>query len=153
MGVSINYIYCALQFRYLAARILQPEMVLFQIRPFPGWEITLEDFGKLPQTDKDQLLAKYEALSEEDKALLELKQADRTKMEGSEFSVPGDLVFMVRETLVPTVQTFTRRGRDVEELTSWFARTNRFQLLARLKQYYLVESVSRAIDYRLNFIK
>ena len=92
MGVSINYIYCALQFRYLAARILQPEMVFFQIRPFPGWEITLEDFGKLPQTDKDQLLAKYEALSEEDKALLELKQANRTKMEGSEFSVPGDLV-------------------------------------------------------------
>ena len=98
VGVSNNHFHCALQFRYLAARILQPEMVSFQIRPFPGWEITYEDYGKLPQVDKDQYLAKYEALSEEDKGLLELKQADRTRMEGSEFASPGDMVFMVRET-------------------------------------------------------
>ena len=140
-------------FRYLVARILQPEMVFFQIHPFPGWEITYEDYGKLPQVDKDQYLAKYEALSEEDKSLLELKQADRTRMEGSKFASPGDMVFMVREALVPTIQTISRRGRDDVELTSWFARINRFQLLARLKQHYLVESVSRVIDYRLNFIK
>ena len=141
-------------FRYLAARILQPEMVMFQIRPFAGWEITLEDFEKRSAEDKEKMCAEYNSLPEDEKALLELKQADRSLMEGSEGAKPGDLVFMVRETLHPTVQTITRSGQEEDKtITSWFARTNRFQLLARLKQYYLVESVSRAIDYRLNFIK
>jgi len=150
--ITISF-YIVFYFRYLAARILQPEMVMFQIRPFAGWEITLDDFGKLSPADNDQMCAKYDSLPEEEKALLALKQADRTLMEGSEAANPGDLVFMVRETLHPTIQTIKRRGREDETITSWFARTNRFQLLARLKQYYLVESVSRAIDHRLNFIK
>jgi len=128
-------------------------MVPYQIRPLPGWDITLEDLKMLPEAEKEQLLLKYEALSEEERALLELKSADRTRMEGSESAEPGELVFLVRETLQPTVQTISRRGREDETITSWFCRTNRFQLLAKLKQYYLVESVSRAIDYRLNFIK
>ena len=71
-------------FRYLAARILQPEMVMFQIRPFAGWEITLEDFEKRSAEDKEQLRAEYDSLPEEEKALLALKQADRSLMEGSE---------------------------------------------------------------------
>ena len=114
----------------------------------------MEDFEKRSAEDKEQMRAEYDSLPEEEKALLELKQADRSLMEGSEGANPGDLVFMVRETLHPTVQTITRSGQEEDKtITSWFARTNRFQLLARLKQYYLVESVSRAIDYRLNFIK
>jgi len=31
--------------------------------------------------------------------------------------------------------------------------TNRFQLMSRLSQTYLVDSISRAIDYRLRFHK
>lgn len=140
--------------RYLAARILQPEMVAFQIRPFPGWPLTLSDFNCLSEVEQDKLTAEYESLPEDERLTLRLKAIDRTRMEFSEMANPGDLVYMVRETTVPTVQIIPgTRGQDNETIVSWFARTNRFQLLARLKQYYLVESVSRAIDYRLNFMK
>jgi hypothetical protein len=108
----VHFIY----FRYLVARILQPEIVFFRIRPFAGWEITLEDFQKLSQSDQGQLLAKYEALSADEKSILELKKADRTLMEESEFADPKDMVYMVRKTLVPSVQTITKRGGVCEEL-------------------------------------
>ena len=51
-------IYIVFYCRYLAVRILQPEMVMFQIRPFVGREITLDDFGKLSAADKEQMRAK-----------------------------------------------------------------------------------------------
>ena len=84
-------------------------MVLFRIRPFDGWKITLEDFEKRLAEDKEQLRAEYDSLPKEEKAFLALKQADRSLMEGSEYANPGDLVLMVRETLHPTVQTVTIR--------------------------------------------
>ena len=87
---------------------------------------------------------KYAIQSDEELETLRLKAADRTLAEDSADAKPGDLIFMVAETVTPTIQ-----GDSV----AFFARTNRFQLMARLKQYYLVECLSRAIDYRLNFQK
>ena len=130
--------------RYLAAGILQPEKIPLQIRKFDGWAITLEDFNGLSRNEQDAMAEKYAIQSDEELETLRLKAADRTLAEDSADAEPGDLVFMAAERVTPTI-----KGDSV----AFFARTNRFQLMARLKQYYLVECLSRAIDYRLNFQK
>ena len=55
--------------------------------------------------------------------------------------------YLASRILMPEKELFatTVKGRVIN--------VNRFQLLARLTQYYIVESVSRAIDYRLEWFR